>query len=152
MKLIGSYPSTRLRRNRKNEWSRRLVSENNLSPKDLIWPIFLTAGKNQKNQISTMPEVYRYSVDQIEKIVEKALKLKLPLLALFPHTQKRNKDKIGSEALNENNLVCKALKIIKNSNTPETAKKNLLNFCTYSTSLSQIPPLRPRFLFNSSIT
>ena len=113
MKLIGSYPSARLRRNRKNEWSRRLVSENNLSPKDLIWPIFLTAGKNQKNQISTMPEVYRYSVDQIEKIVEKALKLKLPLLALFPHTQKINKDKIGSEALNENNLVCKALRIIK---------------------------------------
>ena len=113
MKLIGSYPSTRLRRNRKTEWSRRLVSENRLSPHDLIWPIFLTDGKNQKNQISTMPEVYRYSVDQIEKIVEKALKLKLPLLALFPHTQKRNKNKIGSEALNENNLVCKALKIIK---------------------------------------
>ena len=105
MKLIGSYPSTRLRRNRKNEWSRRLVSENNLSPKDLIWPIFLTDGKNQKNQISTMPGVYRYSIDQMEKIVEKALKLKLPLLALFPHTQKINKDKIGSEALNENNLV-----------------------------------------------
>ena len=113
MKLIGSYPSTRLRRNRKTEWSRRLVSENRLSPHDLIWPIFLTDGKNQKNQISTMPEVYRYSVDQIEKIVEKALKLKLPLLALFPHTQKMNKDKIGSEALNENNLVCKALRIIK---------------------------------------
>ena len=113
MKLIGSYPSTRLRRNRKTEWSRRLVSENVLSPNNLIWPIFLTDGKNQKNQISTMPEVYRYSVDQIEKIVEKALKLKLPLLALFPHTQKINKDKIGSEALNENNLVCKALRIIK---------------------------------------
>ena len=113
MKLIGSYPNTRLRRNRKTEWSRRLVSENSLSSNDLIWPIFLTEGKNQKNQISTMPEVYRYSVDRIEKIVEKALKLKLPLLALFPHTQKNNKDKIGSEALNENNLVCKALRIIK---------------------------------------
>ena len=113
MKLIGSYPSTRLRRNRKTDWSRRLVSENSLSSNDLIWPIFLTEGKNQKNQISTMPGVYRYSVDQIEKIVEKALKLKLPLLALFPHTQKSKKDKIGSEALNENNLVCKALRIIK---------------------------------------
>ena len=113
MKLIGSYPNTRLRRNRKTEWSRRLVSESSLSSNDLIWPIFLTEGKNQKNQISTMPEVYRYSVDRIEKIVEKALKLKLPLLALFPHTQKINKDKIGSEALNENNLVCKALRIIK---------------------------------------
>ena len=113
MKLIGSYPNTRLRRNRKTDWSRRLVIENTLSANDLIWPIFLTDGKNQKNQISTMPGVYRYSVDKLEKIVEKALKLKLPLLALFPHTQKRNKDKIGSEALNENNLVCKALKIIK---------------------------------------
>ena len=113
MKLIGSYPSTRLRRNRKTEWSRRLVSESRLSANDLIWPIFITDGKNQKNQISTMPEVYRYSVDQIEKIVEKALKLNLPLLALFPHTQKMNKDQKGSEALNENNLVCKALRIIK---------------------------------------
>jgi len=113
MKLIGTYPSTRLRRNRKTDWSRRLVSENTLSPNDLIWPIFLTDGKNQKNQISTMPEVYRYSIDQIEKVVEKALKLKLPLLALFPHTQKMSKDKMGSEALNENNLVCKALRHIK---------------------------------------
>ena len=93
MKLIGSYPGTRLRRNRKTDWSRRLVSENRLSSSDLIWPIFLTDGKNQKNQISTMPGVYRYSIDQMEKIVEKALKLKLPLLALFPHTQKKNKDK-----------------------------------------------------------
>jgi|TARA_B100002003_G_scaffold186576_1_gene175048 porphobilinogen synthase len=89
------------------------VSENSLLSNDLIWPIFLTDGKNQKNQISTMPGVYRYSVDKIEKVVEKALKLKLPLLALFPHTKLRNKDKDGSEALNENNLVCRALKLIK---------------------------------------
>ena len=113
MKLIGSYPSTRLRRNRKTDWSRRLVSENTLSASDLIWPIFLTDGRKQKNQISTMPGVYRYSVDKIEKIVEKALKLKLPLIALFPHTKLVNKDKYGSEALNENNLVCKALRLIK---------------------------------------
>ena len=113
MKLIGSYPNTRLRRNRKTDWSRNLVSENTLSANDLIWPIFLTDGKNQKNQISTMPGVYRYSVDKLEKIVEKALKLKLPLLALFPHTKKKNKDNKGSEALNENNLVCKAVRHIK---------------------------------------
>ena len=113
MKLIGSYPNTRLRRNRKTDWSRRLVSENTLSANDLIWPIFLTDGKNQKNQISTMPGVYRYSVDKLEKIVEKALKLKLPLLALFPYTKKKNKDNKGSEALNENNLVCKAVRHIK---------------------------------------
>jgi porphobilinogen synthase len=84
-----------------------------LSANDLIWPIFLTDGKNQKNQISTMPGVYRYSVDKLEKIVEKAIKLKLPLLALFPHTKKKNKDNKGSEALNENNLVCKAVRHIK---------------------------------------
>ena len=113
MKLIGSYPNTRLRRNRKTDWSRRLVSENTLSANDLIWPIFLTDGKNQKNQISTMPGVYRYSVDRLEKIVEKALKLKLPLLALFPNTKKKNKNNKGSEALNENNLVCKAVRHIK---------------------------------------
>jgi len=113
MKLIGSYPNTRLRRNRKTDWSRRLVSENTLSANDLIWPIFLTDGKNQKNQISTMPGIYRYSIDQLEKIVEKALKLKLPLLALFPHTKIQNKDNKGSEALNENNLVCKAVRHIK---------------------------------------
>ena len=113
MKLIGSYPNTRLRRNRKTDWSRRLVSENTLSANDLIWPIFLTDGKNQKNQISTMPGVYRYSVDKLEKIVEKALKLKLPLLALFPHTKKKNKDNKGSESLNENSLVCKAVRHIK---------------------------------------
>jgi len=113
MKFIGSYPNTRLRRNRKTEWSRRLVSENSLLSSDLIWPIFLTDGKNQKNQISSMPGVYRYSIDKIEKVVEKAIKLKLPLLALFPHNQLRKKDNDGSEALNENNLVCKALKIIK---------------------------------------
>ena len=113
MKLIGSYPATRLRRNRKTDWSRRLVSENSLLSNDLIWPIFLTDGKNQKNQIPTMPGVYRYSVDKIEKVVEKALKLKLPLLALFPHTKIKNKDKNGSEALNENNLVCKALRLVK---------------------------------------
>jgi porphobilinogen synthase len=113
MKLIGSYPKTRLRRNRKSEWSRQLVSENSLLSSDLIWPIFLTDGKNQKNQISTMPGVYRYSIDKIEEVVEKAIKLKLPLLALFPHTQIKKKDKNGLEALNENNLVCKALKLIK---------------------------------------
>ena len=113
MKLIGSYPNTRLRRNRKTDWSRRLVSENTLSANDLIWPVFLTDGKNQKNQISTMPGVYRYSVDKLEKIVERALKLKLPLLALFPHTKIKNKDNKGSEALNENNLVCKAVRHIK---------------------------------------
>ena len=69
MKNIGSYPSVRLRRNRKTEWSRRLVSESNLSPSDLIWPIFLREGKNIKEPIKSMPGVYRYSLDKLEKFL-----------------------------------------------------------------------------------
>ena len=113
MKLIGTYPSTRLRRNRKTEWSRRLVSENTLSVNDFICPIFLTEGKNKKEQIKTMPGIYRYSINKLGKIVEKAIKLKIPVLALFPHTSSRKKNEFGTEALNENNLVCQALKFIK---------------------------------------
>tara|TARA_B100001123_G_C15237643_1_gene997808 strand:- start:288 stop:1283 length:996 start_codon:yes stop_codon:yes gene_type:complete len=113
MKLLGSYPSTRLRRNRKKQWSRRLVQENTITTNDLIWPIFITDGKSKKNKIPSMPGVFRYSVDKLGYVVEKAIKLKLPLLALFPNTPDNKKDELGSEALNENNLVCRALSYIK---------------------------------------
>jgi len=113
MKNIGSYPNVRLRRNRKTEWSRRLVSENNLSTNDLIWPIFLQEGKNIKESVKSMPGVYRYSLDKIEKLIEGAIKIKIPMIALFPNTPPSKKDKNGSEALNKNNLVCKALRLIK---------------------------------------
>ena len=113
MKNIASYPSTRLRRNRKTDWSRRLVQENNLSTNDLIWPIFIREGKNIIEPIKSMPGVYRYSLDKIEKLVEKALDRKIPMIALFPNTKESKKDLKGSEALNKNNLVCKALKLIK---------------------------------------
>ena len=76
MKNVGRYPSVRLRRNRKTEWSRRLVSENNLSTNDLIWPIFLKDGKDIKEPINSMPGVYRYSLDKIPKLVERAAKKK----------------------------------------------------------------------------
>ena len=113
MKNVGSFPSTRLRRNRKNKWSRRLVQENELSTNDLIWPIFIKDGKNIKEPISMMPGVYRYSLDKIENLVETAIKKKIPMIALFPNTPLSKKDKKGSEALNKNNLVCKALRLIK---------------------------------------
>ena len=113
MKIVGSYPKVRLRRNRKSDWSRRLVQENNLSSNDLIWPIFIKEGKNVQEPIKTMPGVYRYSIDKIENLVEKAIKKKIPMIALFPQTPNSKKDKNGSEALNQNNLVCKALKLIK---------------------------------------
>ena len=113
MKNIGSYPNVRLRRNRKTDWSRRLVSENNLSPNDLIWPIFIREGKNIIEPIKTMPGVNRYTLDKIEKLIERAISKRIPLVALFPQTPNSKKDMKGSEALNKNNLICKALKLIK---------------------------------------
>ena len=111
MKNIGSYPNVRLRRNRKSEWCRRLVSESNLSTNDLIWPVFIRDGKNIKEPIPTMPGVYRYTLDKLEKIVEKAIQNKIPMIALFPNTPNNKKDSKGSEALNKSNLICKALKL-----------------------------------------
>jgi len=113
MKNIGSYPNVRLRRNRKTDWSRRLVSENNLSSNDLIWPIFIREGKNIKEPVKSMPGVFRYSLDKIEVLVEKAINKKIPMIALFPNTIDSKKNERGSEALNKNNLVCKALRLIK---------------------------------------
>ena len=113
MKSIGSYPSTRLRRNRKKEWSRRLVQESTLSPNDLIWPIFICEGKNVQEPIKAMPGIYRHSIDRLEKLIDSAMDKKIPMIALFPNTPDSKKDVKGSEALNKNNLICKALRLIK---------------------------------------
>ena len=111
--ITGKYPSLRLRRSRKSSWSRRLVEENNLSPNDFILPIFLVDGKNKKIPIKSMPDVYRYSLDRLNPIIEKAIRNKIPLIALFPYTDKKKKNLLGTEALNEDNLVCKAIQLIK---------------------------------------
>ena len=114
MKIIGKFPNVRLRRHRKSAWSRRLVEENNLTVNDLILPIFVTEGKNKIEKIKSMPNVNRYSIDNLGKIINKASKLNIPLVAIFPNTPESKKDVIGSEALNENNLVCRAIRKIKN--------------------------------------
>ena len=111
--ITGKYPALRLRRNRKFSWTRRLIRENDLSSNDLILPIFLTEGRNKKQKISSMPGVYRYSIDMISNVVDKALSYKIPMLAFFPHTPQKKKNNLASESLNENNLVCKALRLIK---------------------------------------
>ena len=111
--ITGKYPSLRLRRNRKNDWSRRLIEENNLSPNDFILPIFLIDGKNKKVPIKSMPDVYRYSLDKLNPIIDRAIKNRLPMIALFPYTKKKKKDLLGTESLNENNLVCRAIQSIK---------------------------------------
>ncbi len=111
--ITGKFPSLRLRRSRKNDWSRRLIEENNLTSSDFILPIFLKDGKNKKEEITSMPGVYRYSVDKVSVIVEKAIKKGIPMIALFPYTAKNKKNSLGTEAFNEDNLVCTALRLIK---------------------------------------
>ena len=111
--ITGKFPSLRLRRTRKYTWSRRLIQENNLSSNDFIYPIFLIEGKNKKQSIKSMPDVYRYTIDKLGNLVSNAIKNKIPMIALFPYTPDKKKDYYGNEALNENNLVCKATRYIK---------------------------------------
>ncbi len=111
--ITGKYPNLRLRRNRQYSWSRRLIQENTLSPNDFILPIFLIDGENKKVEISSMPGVFRYSINRLSQIVDKAIKNRIPMVALFPSTQNSRKDELGTESLNEKNLVCKAIKEIK---------------------------------------
>jgi len=111
--ITGKYPSLRLRRSRKHAWSRRLIEENSLSSSDFVLPIFLINGKNKRKSIKTMPDVYKYTIDQLGPIVSEAIKNRIPMIALFPSTPVNKKNNIGSEALNEDNLVCRAIRFIK---------------------------------------
>ena len=88
--ITGKFPNLRLRRSRKNNWSRRLIEENNLSPSDFILPIFLIDGKNKKQPIKTMPGVFRYSLDKLYPLIDKAIKNKIPMIIYF-HTQIKEK-------------------------------------------------------------
>ena len=113
MKILGSFPKTRLRRLRKTSWIRKIVSENNISTDDLILPIFIKEGKNSVEKIKSMPGVKRYSVDKLPNILKQVRNYKIPMIALFPYTSKNKKDNMGTEALNSNNLICRSLKLIK---------------------------------------
>jgi len=118
---MANNPQSRLmlpqrpRRNRKADWTRRLVRENILTVNDLIWPIFLIDGENRRDPISSMPGVDRVSVDLAVGEAQKAAKLGIPVLALFPYTDPAKRDPEGREALNGNNLVCQACRAIKAS-------------------------------------
>ncbi|WP_024575172.1 MULTISPECIES: porphobilinogen synthase [unclassified Afipia] len=105
--------TTRMRRNRKSEWARRLVRENVLTTDDLIWPLFVVDGSNLRAPIASMPGVDRLSVDQCVRDAERAMKLDIPCIALFPYTEPSLRDETGSEALNANNLVCQSVRAIK---------------------------------------
>jgi porphobilinogen synthase len=103
----------RPRRNRRTEWSRRMVRENVLTADDLIWPLFLVDGAKVREPVASMPQVERLSVDEAIRAAERAAKLSIPCLALFPYTEPAKRDDTGSEALNPDNLVCRALRAIK---------------------------------------
>jgi porphobilinogen synthase len=102
-----------MRRNRHDEWTRRLVAENRLSVDDLVWPVFVIEGRNAATDVASMPGVVRVTVDRLAKHVEPALRLGIPALALFPATPRDRKDAEGSEATNPDNLMCQAARVLK---------------------------------------
>jgi porphobilinogen synthase len=108
----------RPRRLRRTDWSRRLVRENTLTVNDLIWPIFIVDGERQRIPVGSMPMVERYSVDEAVREAVRAVKLGIPCIALFPYTDPALRDETGSQALNEDNLICRACRAIKKE-TPD---------------------------------
>ncbi len=111
---MGSILSgRRMRRNRRTDWSRRLVRENALSVDDLIWPLFVLEGEGVRQPVASMPRVERLSVDLLVREAERAAKLGIPALALFPYTDPDLRDEEGTEALNPENLICRACRAIK---------------------------------------
>jgi porphobilinogen synthase len=113
MSDISSFPNSRLRRTRVTGWSRAMVRENMLAPADLIWPLFVTEGEGVEEPIATLPGVSRWSVDQIVLRAAEAIELDIPCIALFPNTQADRRTEDGAEAFNPDNLMCRAIRAIK---------------------------------------
>jgi porphobilinogen synthase len=113
MSDISSFPNTRLRRTRVTGWSRAMVRETMLSPADLIWPLFVTEGEGVEEPIASLPGVSRWSVDQIVMRAAEAIELGIPCIALFPNTQADRRTEDGAEAFNPDNLMCRAIRAIK---------------------------------------
>ncbi|MCE2841441.1 MAG: porphobilinogen synthase [Novosphingobium sp.] len=113
--MTGSYPATRLRRLRASAWSRALHRETVLTPADLIWPLFVTGGSGTEEPIASLPGVSRWSVDLIAQRAKEAVALGIPCLALFPNTQPDLRSEDGREALNPDNLMCRAIRAIKDA-------------------------------------
>jgi porphobilinogen synthase len=110
------FPSTRLRRNRKSEWSRRLINDTYLDKSDFILPIFVCEGKNKKQEIKSMPGIFRYSIDRLDEIISRSSKNEIPAVAIFPLIENSKKNNKGTEAFNKNNVVCNAIRQVKKLN------------------------------------
>ncbi len=113
--MTGSYPNTRLRRSRATGWSRALHRENLITPADLIWPLFVTEGNGVEEPIASLPGVSRWSVDGIVARAKEAVALGIPVVALFPNTQPDRRSDDGAEAHNPDNLMCRAIRAIKDA-------------------------------------
>jgi porphobilinogen synthase len=109
----GLFPAVRPRRNRRTGWSRRLISENSLTPADLIWPLFVIEGNDARQPIASMPGVERLSIDLIVERAREAVALGIPAIALFPYTDPKLRTDDAREAFNPDNLVCRATRAIK---------------------------------------
>jgi porphobilinogen synthase len=109
----GSYPAVRMRRNRKTAWSRRLVAENVLTTADLIWPIFLVDSRDARSAVAHMPGVDRLNIAEAQRAAEQAAKLGIPAVAPFPYVDRALRDPTGSEAIKAANLMCRAVRAIK---------------------------------------
>ncbi|MBV9734749.1 MAG: porphobilinogen synthase [Acidisphaera sp.] len=110
---VGRFPLTRLRRNRRDEWTRRLTAENRLSADDLIWPVFIIEGNGTTTKVASMPGVERVTLDRLAAHVEPVMRLGIPAVALFPATPREKKDASGSEAMRPDNLMCRAATLLK---------------------------------------
>ncbi len=112
MRALGAYPRLRLRRNRRHEWSRRLVAEHRLAPEDLIWPLFVHQGE-EAAEVLSMPGVWRLPISELVAEAGRAAALGIPLIAVFPVVEAALKSPEGEEALNPDNLVCRAVRAVK---------------------------------------
>src|SRR5215212_9473678 len=110
---LGRYPTTRLRRNRREDWSRRLVAETKLSVDDLIWPVFVQEGNRQRTPVASMPGVDRLTIDLFVDAAKEARDLGIPAVAIFPETDPKAKTPDAREAYNPDNLVCRAIGAVK---------------------------------------
>ena len=115
MNPTGQYPQTRMRRLRAAPWSRRLVAESRLGPQDLVYPMFVIDGEATSEDVESMPGVQRHSVDRLVEAAREAAELGIPMVAIFPKIDDSLKNPAGSEALNPNNLVCRAVAALKSA-------------------------------------
>ena len=113
--MSAKFPSTRLRRSRASSWSRAMHRETQLTPADLIWPLFVTEGSGVEELVSSLPGVSRWSADRIAVRAKEAVALGIPCIALFPNTQPGRRNETGAEALNPDNLMCRAIRAIRDA-------------------------------------